>query len=81
MHCALSPDGTRIALDVRDQTIDICDLGSQGADTEPLNRHPAQDLSPIWTPDGKRIIWTTTRGGGNPNLFWQAADGTGEASA
>jgi len=44
-----------------------------------LNRHPAQDLSPVWTLDGKRVIWTSTRGGGNPNLYWQAADGTGEA--
>ena len=34
-------------------------------------------LSPLWTVDGKRIIWTSTRGGGNPNLFWQPFDGTG----
>ena len=75
----LSPDGTRVALDVRDQTMDvwIWDLSRQTL--SPLNRHPAQDLSPIWTPDGKRVIWTSTRGGGNPNLYWQAADGTGEA--
>jgi serine/threonine-protein kinase len=44
-----------------------------------LSRHAAQDLSPIWTPDGKRVIWSSTRGGGNPNLYWQAADGTGDA--
>ena len=36
-------------------------------------------MSPLWTPDGKRIIWTTTRGGSFPNLFWQAADGSGIA--
>jgi len=75
----LSPDGTRVALDIRDQTIDIAiwDLGRRTL--SPLSRHPAQDLSPVWTPDGKRVIWTSTRGGGNPNLFWQAADGTGDA--
>jgi serine/threonine-protein kinase len=75
----LSPDGTRIALDVRDDTMDvwIWDLGRQTM--SPLSRHPAQDLSPIWTSDGKRVMWTSTRGGGNPNLYWQAADGTGEA--
>ena len=28
-------------------------------------------------PDGKRILWTSTRSGGNPNLYWQAADGSG----
>jgi serine/threonine-protein kinase len=75
----LSPDGTRIALDVRDQTMDISIWDLRRDTLTPLSRHPAQDLSPIWTLDGKRVIWTSTRGGGNPNLYWQAADGTGEA--
>ena len=44
-----------------------------------LSPDPAPDMSPIWTPDSKRVIWTSTRGGGNPNLHWQAADGTGAA--
>ena len=75
----LSPDGTRVALDVRDQTMDIWIWDLRRQTLDPLSRHAAQDLSPIWTPDGKRVIWTSTRGGGNPNLYWQAADGTGEA--
>ena len=75
----LSPDATRVALDVRDQTMDISvwDLARQTL--TPLSRHAAQDLSPIWTADGKRVIWTSTRGGGNPNLYWQEADGTSDA--
>ena len=75
----LSPDGTRVALDVRDQTLDIAIWDLSRQTLSPLNRHPAQDLSPIWTPDSKRVIWTSTRGGGQPNLYWQAADGTGDA--
>jgi serine/threonine-protein kinase len=75
----LSPDGTRVALDIRDQTLDISVFDLGRLTLSPLSRHPAQDLSPIWTRDGKRVIWTSTRGGGNPNLYWQAADGTGEA--
>jgi serine/threonine-protein kinase len=73
----LSPDGTRVALDVRDQNSDIWiwDLARQTL--TPLTLDPNLDMSPVWTPDGKRIIWASTRGGGNPNLFWQAADGTG----
>jgi eukaryotic-like serine/threonine-protein kinase len=76
----LSPDGTRIALDIRDHTQDIWiwDVGRQTL--TPLNLDPAVDLNPVWTPDGKRIIWSSTRGGGNPNLYSQAADGTGAAS-
>ena len=73
----ISPDGTRIALDVRDQSNDIWIYDINRRTLTPLNREAAQDLSPTWTPDGKRVIWASTRGGGNPNLFWQAADGTG----
>ena len=30
----------------------------------------------MWTPDGQRLLWDSTRAGAY-NLFWQAADGTG----
>jgi serine/threonine-protein kinase len=32
----------------------------------------------VWTPDGQRIIFSSDRAGA-PNLFWQAANGTGTA--
>ena len=32
----------------------------------------------MWTPDGRRIIFSSNRGG-QFNLWWQAADGTGAA--
>ncbi len=41
-----------------------------------LTTHPAPDSSPIWTPDGQRIIFTSLRAG-YPELFWRPADGTG----
>ena len=41
-----------------------------------LTTHPAQDTSPLWTLDGLRIIFTSTRAG-YPELFWRPADGTG----
>ena len=34
------------------------------------------DNYPVWTPDGRKLIFTSERGGGR-NLFEQAADGTG----
>ena len=73
----ISPDGSRVALDIRDQTNDIWVWDISRQTLTPLNRHPGQDMSPVWTPDSKRIVWTSTRAGGNPNLFWQPADGTG----
>jgi Tol biopolymer transport system component len=41
-----------------------------------LTTHPASDRSPLWTPDGQRIIFTSTRAG-YPELFWRSADSTG----
>ena len=73
----LSPDGMRVALDIRDQTNDIWTWDFARRTLTPLNLNPGTDMSPVWTPDGRRIIWTSSRGGGTPNLYWQAADGTG----
>jgi len=41
-----------------------------------LTFDPGPDRGPVWTPDGRRIVFSSSRGG-RPNLFWQAADGTG----
>jgi Tol biopolymer transport system component len=72
----LSPDGTRIALDVRDQDTDIWvwDLGRTTLTRATFD--PALDGYPVWTPDGHRLIFSSERTGVR-NLFWQAADGTG----
>ena len=37
-----------------------------------------QGISPLWTPDGKRITFHSARFGSR-NMFWKAADGTGAA--
>jgi len=36
----------------------------------------AENDSPLWTPDGKRIVFTSNKEGPR-NLFWQLADGSG----
>jgi serine/threonine-protein kinase len=75
----LSPDGTRVALDVRDQSSDIWiwDLSRQILTR--LTNNPGGDTSPMWMPDGQRIVWTSARGNDTGNMYWQAADGTGAA--
>ena len=72
----LSPDGTRVALDIRDQQNDIWiwDLGHENL--RRLTSDPGLDSSPVWTPDGRQIIFASVRAGAG-DLYRQAADGTG----
>ena len=73
----LSPDGTRVAVWSSDQTNDIWIWDLERKMLTPLTRDPGEDQHPLWTRDGKRIIFSSNRSGVF-NLWWQAADGTGE---
>jgi serine/threonine-protein kinase len=72
----ISPDGTRVALQILDQENDIWvwDLARQTPTR--LTFDPAIDQQPVWTPDSRRIIFSSARSGIS-NLYWHAADGTG----
>ena len=69
----VSPDGARLALATED---DVWIYDFARANRSRLTNHPAQDIKPLWTPDGQRIIFTSMRAG-YPELFWRPADGTG----
>ena len=43
-----------------------------------LTLSPAQNQKPIWTPDGRHIVFWSNRDV-QQNLYWQRADGTGDA--
>jgi serine/threonine-protein kinase len=72
----ISPDGTRIAVEIRDQENDIWlwDLTHQALTR--LTFDPAIDRDPVWTPDGRHIIFASSRTGAF-DLYARAADGTG----
>ena len=73
----LAPDGRRMTLDTRgagDDDVWVWDL-----DRETFTRltvSPQADQYGVWTPDGKRVVFSSTREG-VPNLYWRPADGTG----
>jgi Tol biopolymer transport system component len=69
----VSPDGARLALATQN---DVWIYDFARATTSRLTTHPATDIRPLWTPDGRRIIFTSTRAG-YPELFWRPADGSG----
>jgi serine/threonine-protein kinase len=75
----LSPDGRRVALDIRDQENDIWIWDLERETLTKLTSNPGADALPIWTPDGAHIVFTSSRDGLAPNLFWQRADFTGVA--
>jgi serine/threonine protein kinase len=73
----LSPDGTRLALYSGDEQFDIWIWDFMRHTLRQLTLDPAQDYYPVWTPDGRRLIFGSGRASSVINLWWQLADGTG----
>ncbi len=75
-----SPDGQRVAFDVRDgQQRDIWVYEWTHDTMTQLTFGMSSDRFPIWTPDGKRIAFASDRAKVDvPNLYWMNADGSGE---
>jgi hypothetical protein len=76
-HPRLSPDGRRLAI-VRGGDIFVWDVDRPWATASRMTFAPAIDWFPVWTPDGRRIVFGSWRGGGFSNLYIQDPDG-GEA--
>jgi Tol biopolymer transport system component len=77
-----SPDGTTLAIDVLERgsgNIDVW-LYDLARDTPTrLTFDLGLDAKPVWTPDGKRIVFSSSRGDKTTfNLYWQRSDGTGD---
>ena len=74
----ISPDGKRLAVAIPTDGIPqiwIWDLA--GETMTRLTFDKSNSLRLIWTPDGKRIAFTSLRDG-KYSIYWKAADGTGE---
>ena len=75
-----APDGHRLALEVYSGPTGDVWVYEWARDTAtPLTRHPADDAAPVWTPDGRRVAFHSTRDSSPHNIYWQRADGTGGA--
>jgi len=75
----VSPDGRRIAIgteDGKEATVWIYELS--GATTMRPLTFSGHNRFPVWTPDGKRVVFQSDRDG-DLGLFWAAADGSSGA--
>jgi serine/threonine-protein kinase len=73
----ISPDGTKVALNLRDEENDIWIWDFARKTLTRLTFDPGLDRFPLWSPDGRRIAFSSQRDKSRGNPFWQAADGTG----
>jgi Tol biopolymer transport system component len=73
----ISPDGRRVAVTVAEQEnqVWLYDFGRDTLSRLTFGGNVTQ--TPAWTPDGKRIAFTSNKEG-PLNIFWQPADGSGE---
>ena len=79
LYPRLSPDGTRVAVEIRDQENDVWIWSLARETLTPVTSDPGMDQAPVWMPDGRRLVFTSNRNGQVGSLYWQAADGTGAA--
>ncbi len=76
---SLSPDGRWIAYDIPQASDsyerDIFLLAADGSSETALVRHTGNDLFPVWTPDGTRILFSSDRTGSLGLWMIEVADG------
>jgi len=72
----LSPDGRRVAVTIEESESNIWIYDLARDTLARLTFQGNFNLLGAWTPDGKRIVFQSTKEG-TGNIFWQLADGSG----
>jgi Tol biopolymer transport system component len=74
----ISRDGTQVAVTVgTGENADIWILDLVRKTPRRLTFDKGADHYPLWTPDGKKVVYFSDHEG-KPGIFWKPADGTGE---
>jgi serine/threonine-protein kinase len=80
LYVDLSPDETRVALDIRDQQNDTWVLDLERLTLQRLTFDPGNNRGVVFSPDGRRIAFSRELGD-TEEIYWQAADGSGSPEA
>ncbi len=70
----ISPDGTRVVLDIPGANRDIWIWNVQRPSLTKLTGGPTEDIVPVWSQDGRRVFFASNRTG-TFDVYSQAADG------
>lgn len=77
---SLSPDGSRVAI-TRQGADNFADVWlvdvARGAEAR-FTFDPAHDIGGVWSPDGRRVFFRSSRGDGRTDLYDKPADGAAE---
>jgi len=74
----VSPDGWLVAAHLPDAQNDVWVADVARGTMSRLSFDPAEDETPIWSPDGHTVAWSATRGAVARAIFRRAADGSGK---
>jgi serine/threonine-protein kinase len=74
---ALSPDGQRAVLQIREGAIGLWVYDFVRQTLTPFATGSGSSQAAVWTPDGRRIVYRGTRQG-TRNLYWKPTDGSGD---
>jgi dipeptidyl aminopeptidase/acylaminoacyl peptidase len=73
----LSPDGQRVAVELADPSDDIWIADLKRGTMTRMTFDAGEDETPVWSPDGKSIAYSSSRPGQPRTVFRKAADGSG----
>jgi len=76
-HPRISPDGTRIALTIRDANSDIWTIDIARRALTRVTFEAGEDESPVWTPDGRYVTYAATRSAQPRATYRKPADNSG----
>jgi hypothetical protein len=72
----ISPNGRQVALTIRDDNADVWVLTLDRGTLTRITQESGEDESAVWSPDGKRVTYSSSRGAFRLT-FWKNADGSG----
>jgi Tol biopolymer transport system component len=74
----ISPDGERVVADLTDPRVGTSDIWSFDLARRVASRFTAEvtdETSPMWSPDGRRVVFSSDRGGAN-DLYMKTTNGS-----